>query len=186
FTLLPGEASVFMDENFVSKSKIEHVSPNESFKTPLGVDSALRVTYPTSKTLNRTMAQSGFLFMAREEQSVSAQSQRITIRNTRPTSVSVRVLDHVPVSTDARINVNVLSPNGLDAAAAPSDGSEEGNRKENLWKEVQRGVKARWASLEAGGEGTVEWNCDIAPSHEVGLELTWEISAPAGQKWKDL
>ncbi|CAE6450509.1 hypothetical protein ACGC1H_003472 [Rhizoctonia solani] len=190
FTLLPGEASVFMDDNFVSKSQIEHVSPNESFKTSLGVDSALRVTYPAARTLNRTAAQSGFSFMAKEKQSVSAQSQRITIRNTRPASVSVRVLDHVPVSTDARIKVNVLSPGGLDTAIAPmspsSNGPEEGKRKEQPWRDVQKGIRARWAPLEAGGEGTVEWSCNIAPSDETELELSWEVSAPAGQRWEDL
>ncbi|CUA67358.1 Protein F37C4,5 [Caenorhabditis elegans] [Rhizoctonia solani] len=190
FTLLPGEASVFMDDNFVSKSQIEHVSPNESFKASLGVDSALRVTYPPAKTLNRTATQSGFSFMAREKQSVSAQSQRITIRNTRLASVSVRVLDHVPVSTDARIKVHVLSPNGLDTAVAPtspsSEGVDEGKRKEQPWKGVHKGVKARWASLEAGGEGTVEWSCDIVPSEETELELSWEVYAPSEQRWQDV
>ncbi|CAE6431948.1 unnamed protein product [Rhizoctonia solani] len=190
FTLLPGEASVFMDDNFVSKSQIEHVSPNELFKTSLGVDSALRVTYPAARTLNRTAAQSGFSFMAKEKQSVSAQSQRITIRNTRPASVSVRVLDHVPVSTDTRIKVNVLSPSGLDTAVAPmspsSEGTEEGKRKEQPWKDVQKGIRARWAPLEAGGEGTVEWGCHIAASDETELELSWEVSAPTGQRWEDL
>ncbi|CAE6486522.1 unnamed protein product, partial [Rhizoctonia solani] len=190
FTLLPGEASVFMDDNFVSKSQIEHVSPNESFKTSLGVDSALRVTYPAARTLNRTAAQSGFSFMSKEKQSVSAQSQRITIRNTRLASVSVRVLDHVPVSTDTRIKVNVLSPGGLDTAVAPtspsSEGAEESKRKEQPWKDLQKGIRARWAPLEAGGEGTVEWSCHIAPSDETELELSWEVSAPTGQRWEDL
>ncbi|CUA69216.1 Protein F37C4,5 [Caenorhabditis elegans] [Rhizoctonia solani] len=190
FTLLPGEASVFMDDNFVSKSQIEHVSPNESFKASLGVDSALRVTYPPAKTLNRTATQSGFSFMAKEKQSVSAQSQRITIRNTRLASVSVRVLDHVPVTTDARIKVNVLSPNGLDTAVAPtspsSEGVDEGKRKDQPWRDVHKGVKARWAGLEAGGEGTVEWSCDIAPSEETELELSWEVYAPSEQRWEDV
>ncbi|KAH7344162.1 hypothetical protein B0J17DRAFT_610129 [Rhizoctonia solani] len=82
FTLLHGEASIFMDNNFVSKSQIEFVSPNDSFKVSLGVDSALRVTYPPVKVLNRT-SQSGFAFMSKEKQSVSIHSQRITIRNSR-------------------------------------------------------------------------------------------------------
>ncbi|CUA72982.1 Protein F37C4,5 [Caenorhabditis elegans] [Rhizoctonia solani] len=186
FTLLPGSASVFMDDNFVSKSQIEHVSPNESFKTSLGVDSSLRVTYPAAKILNRKTAQSGFLFMAKEEQSVSAQSQRITIRNTRLASITVRVLDHVPVSTDAGLKVNLLSPNGLEASATTNESTTEGKQKENPWKDVQKGVKARWAPLEAGGEGTVEWSCTIAPSDEVELDLSWEISAPGGKKWENL
>ncbi|CAE7229178.1 unnamed protein product [Rhizoctonia solani] len=180
FTLLPGEASVFMDDNFVSKSRIDHVSPNDSFKTSLGVDSSLRVTYPSAKTLNRTTAQSGFSFLARERQSISAQSQRITIRNSRLTSVSdLRVVDHLPVSTDARLKVNVIVPGGLDVQQAPgsptSPDSESRNKdKQRPWTNVRKGVKARWAPLDVGGEGTVEWNCEIGPSEEVELELAWE------------
>ncbi|CUA72740.1 hypothetical protein RSOLAG22IIIB_10279 [Rhizoctonia solani] len=189
FTLLPGEASVFMDDNFVSKSQIEHVSPNDSFKTSLGVDSSLRVTYPSAKTLNRTMTQSGFSLLARERQSVSAQSQRITIRNSRLTTVSdLRVVDHLPVSTDARLKVNVIAPGGLDAQQAPGSPTgpelEGKNDKERLWTNVRKGVKARWAPLDVGGEGTVEWKCEIGPSEEIELELAWEVLAPAGQEWQ--
>ncbi|KEP48031.1 mucoidy inhibitor A [Rhizoctonia solani 123E] len=190
FTLLAGEASVFMDDNFVSKSRIEHVSPNDSFKTSLGVDSSLRVTYPSAKTLNRTATQSSFAFLARERQSISAQSQRITIRNSRLTSVSdLRVVDHLPVSTDARLKVNVISPSGLNIQQAPgsptSPGSGDKNKDKELpWTGVQKGVKARWAPLDVGGDGTVEWRCEIGASEEVELELAWEVSAPAGQQWQ--
>ncbi|EUC54520.1 mucoidy inhibitor A, partial [Rhizoctonia solani AG-3 Rhs1AP] len=192
FTLLPGEASVFMDDNFVSKSRIEHVSPNDSFKTSLGVDSSLRVTYPSAKTLNRTATQSSFAFLARERQSISAQSQRITIRNSRLTSVSdLRVVDHLPVSTDARLKVNVISPSGLNIQQAPgsptSPGSGDKNKDKELpWTGVQKGVKARWAPLDVGGDGTVEWGCEIGASEEVELELAWEVSAPAGQQWQKI
>ncbi|KAH7343222.1 hypothetical protein B0J17DRAFT_641500 [Rhizoctonia solani] len=189
FTLLPGEASVFVDDNFVSKTRIEHVSPNESFKTSLGVDPAIRVTYPTAKTLKRTATQAGFSFVAREKRSVSSQSQRITVRNSRKAPVSVGILDHVPVSTDARLKVDLVSPKGLDATAAPtsSDGAaDEDREKERPWKMLRRGLKARWAPLESGGEGTVEWSCDIPPSDEAELELAWEVSVPDGQKWEDL
>ncbi|KAG8706093.1 hypothetical protein FRC11_008522 [Ceratobasidium sp. 423] len=190
FTLLPGEASVFMDDNFVSKSHIDHVSPNDSFKTSLGVDSSLRVTYPSAKILNRTATQSGFSFIARERQSISSQSQRITIRNSRLTSVSdLRVIDHLPVSTDANLKVNVITPGGLDAhqTHGPTTNLDpEGKSKELPWTSVQKGVKARWAPLDVGGEGTVEWRCEIGPSDEVELELVWEVSAPVGQKWQNI
>ncbi|KAG8695964.1 hypothetical protein FRC11_001067 [Ceratobasidium sp. 423] len=192
FTLLPGEASVFMDDNFVSKSQIEHVPPNDSFKTSLGVDSSLRVTYPSAKTLNRTATHSGFSFIGREKQSISAQSQRITIRNSRLTSVSdLRIIDHLPVSTDARLKVNVITPSGLDthhAPGSPTSPTSEGKSKDKelLWTNVRKGVKARWAPLDVGGEGTVEWRCEIGPSEEVELELAWEVSVPVGQKWQNM
>ncbi|KAG8783180.1 hypothetical protein FRC12_020013 [Ceratobasidium sp. 428] len=191
FTLLPGEASVFMDDNFVSKSRIEHVAPNESFEAALGVDSALRVSYHPVRTLKRTTTQSGFAFLAKDtRQSIATHSQRITIRNSRPGSVSaVRIFDHIPISTDALLKVNVLSPIGLGAAigttGANGDGPEENRKKDRPWTNVQKGVKARWANLDVGGEGTVEWDCNLAESEETELELVWEISAPVGKVWKD-
>ncbi|KAF8592965.1 hypothetical protein BDV93DRAFT_612393, partial [Ceratobasidium sp. AG-I] len=128
FTLLPGEAGVFVDDNFVSKSRIEHVAPNDSFKASLGTDPALRVSYPSVRTLKRTTIQSSFAFLAKDtRQSVAAHSQRITVRNSRPSSVSaLRVLDHVPVSTDSRLKVNVFLPNGLGPAEGVASPGEEG------------------------------------------------------------
>jgi len=189
FTLLPGEASVFMDDNFVSKSRIEHVAPSDSFKTSLGTDSALRVTYPSARTLNRTTNQSGFSFLGKDsKQSVAAHSQRITVRNSRPAAVTeLRILDHVPVSTDASIKVNVLSPNGLgplEGVASPgNEDPDESKRKDRAWTNVKKGVKARWANLDVGGDGAVEWVCEIQPNEEAELELSWEVSAPVGKKW---
>ncbi|KAG9092941.1 hypothetical protein FRC07_011561, partial [Ceratobasidium sp. 392] len=191
FTLLPGEASVFMDDNFVSKSRIEHVTPNESFKASLGVDSALRVSYPSVRTLKRTTTQSGFAFLSKDtRQSIATHSQRITIRNSRPGSVSaLRIFDHVPVSTDALLKVNMLSPSGLGVVAgingAGGDQPEENKKKDRPWTNVQKGVQARWANLDVGGEGTVEWACDIPASEEIELELAWEISAPVGKAWQN-
>ncbi|KAF8676675.1 hypothetical protein RHS04_06422 [Rhizoctonia solani] len=184
FALLPGEVSVFVDNNFRSKNRIKYISPNESLKVSLGVDSALQVTYTRAKVLNHTPTQSGLLFMAKEQQSISFHSQRIAIRNSRQTSVSVRVLDHVPVSMDSRLGVNVVSPR-LHAVPTLSD-NDMGDGSKELWRDVQHGMKARWAALEDFGEGAVEWSCNIAPSGEVEVELAWEVTAPAGGKWQNL
>ncbi|KAG8766390.1 hypothetical protein FRC12_006912 [Ceratobasidium sp. 428] len=185
FTLLPGEASVFMDDNFVSKSRIEHVAPNDTFKTSLGTDSALRVTYPPVRTHNRTLNRSSFFAGRDSRQSVAMNSQRITVRNSRQSTVSsLRVFDHVPVSTDAKIKVDVLSPNGIGPVMAESETPEGSRNKDRPWTNAQKGVKARWANLDVGGEGTVEWECEIEQNEELELELLWEVSAPTGQKWQ--
>ncbi|QRV76194.1 hypothetical protein RhiJN_04209 [Ceratobasidium sp. AG-Ba] len=189
FTLLPGDASVFVDDNFVSKSRIEHVSPNDSFETSLGIDSALRVSYPPIRTLKRTTARSGFAFLGKDtRQTITTNSQRITARNTRPSNVSLRILDHVPVSTDELLKVSVLVPDGLGAMTEEKpegDRSEEDQKRERTWVTVFKGTKARWANLDIGGEGTVEWLCEIGPSKEIEIELEWEISAPIGKTWRD-
>jgi hypothetical protein len=199
-----------MNNNFVSKTNIDasnpvrvivpshrytttqDVSPNDTFKISLGVDSALRVSYPPARTLNRTASQYGYGFLAKEKQSILAQSQRITVRNSHPTSVSLRVLDHLPVSNDARIKVNVIAPRGLDPtlpSSAPTANTLDegkGKGKERPWTSLQRGVRARWAPLDVGGEGTVEWSCEIGPSEEVELELAWEVAAQAGLRWDNV
>lgn len=127
------------------------------FKTSLDIDSALRVTYPAAKTFNRTAGQSNFAFLSKEKQSVSAQSQHITIRNSRPAPVSaLRVLDHVPVSTDARIKVHVITPKGLDStlADAPTlpitettdNGPRRSRTRQRSWADVQVGEGALGAT----------------------------------------
>ncbi|KAG8699919.1 hypothetical protein FRC08_005035 [Ceratobasidium sp. 394] len=188
FVLLPGEANVFVDGNFVSKTRIEHVAPNDTFKVSLGVDSSLRVAYPSARTLNRTITHSSLPFMAKGTKfSISSHSQRIVVRNSRATSIpALRVLDHLPVSTDTLIDVNTLVPAGLVSQASLALAGETtslGKRKGRPWKDVRKGVKARWADLDDGGEGTVEWICDIQPSEELELELGWEVKAPAGRNW---
>lgn len=96
----------------------------------------------------------------------------------------LRVIDHVPTSTDTVVKVNMLAPIGLGPAVLPaSEVSEDKSNKEREWVQVQRGVKARWAPMDVGGEGTVEWACDLDASNEIELELSWEVSVPDGQKW---
>ncbi|QRW04781.1 mucoidy inhibitor A [Ceratobasidium sp. AG-Ba] len=155
FTLLPGEASVFMDNNF-------HVAPSDCFKTSLGVDPALRVTYPTIRTLNRKTDHARFFSTKDSKQSVVAHSQRISIRN----------------------SLNVFSPEGLGPVIDDTEDAKE--NKGRSWKSVQNGVKARWADLDVGGEGTVEWVCDVQPNTELQLDLAWEVSGPAGLRWETL
>lgn len=99
------------------------------------------------------------------------------------------MLDHVPVSVEARLKVNVLSPNGLGPVVdVPSPGNEnsKGKNKERPWVNIQKGVKAHWAAPDVGEEGAVEWMCEIAPTEELELDLSWEISAPVGEKWQDM
>ncbi|QRW07374.1 hypothetical protein RhiLY_06373 [Ceratobasidium sp. AG-Ba] len=190
FTLLPGETNVFLDDNFVSKSTIEHVSPNESFRASLGIDSALRVSYPPARTLNRTVNKSGFFMGNNPAESIAVCSQRINIRNTRSTTItSLHIFDHVPVSTDADLKINILSPNSLGPIDRPAESENEvpndGKKKDRPWTDVKSGIKARWAPLDIGGEGTVEWECKIKPNEEIELDLSWEIQAPVGKSWEN-
>lgn len=191
FTLLPGEASVFVDDNFVSRTRMEHVPSSESFKVPLGTDSAMRVTYAPVRAYKRTTTPSGFAFPGRQKeprQNIMAYSQRITIRNSRTAAVpAVRVLDHVPVSNDSKVKVNVVAPRGLkNETVSKEDVGEKRSSQLLSWVELRKGVQARWAPADVGGEGAIEWTCAIDAGREVELELGWEVSAPVGTNWKTL
>ncbi|KAG9125822.1 hypothetical protein FRC07_006050 [Ceratobasidium sp. 392] len=186
FTLLPGAARIFLDSNFVTKTHIEHVTPGDLFELSLGSDPALRVTYPPVRTLNHTTPQSTFLSRKDDaNRNIATYSQRITMRN--PSSAvapGLHVYDHIPVSTDTVINVKVLSPAGLGPVVLPaSETIGKINSKSRDWVHVRQGVKARWAPLDVGGEGTVEWVCDLGVAEEIELELSWEVSAPVGERW---
>ncbi|KAG8681285.1 hypothetical protein FRC09_017591 [Ceratobasidium sp. 395] len=187
FTLLPGAARVFLNSNFVAKTRIEHVAPNDLFNISLGSDPALRVTYPPVRTLNHTTPQSTFLSRKEDaNRNILTYSQRITIRNPSSTvSPGLHVYDHVPVSTDTVISVKVLSPAGLGPVILPpNETTSRRNSKARDWVQIRQGVKARWAPLDMGGEGTVEWICDLGVAAEIELELSWEVSSPVGERWR--
>ncbi|KAG9018186.1 hypothetical protein FRB90_011935 [Tulasnella sp. 427] len=206
YPLIDGPSSVFMDNNFVSKSRIPDVSPQETFSTSLGVDPSIRITYhPLSKVARNS---SGGLLSSKHD--VSTFAQRITVKNTRTNAVSpLFVKDQVPVSINSAYKVVLNEPQEL---GVPKD------RREIA---VATGVKARWArkgasdgdidaeeketgtskfgtvtskkapsdSVSDSGisgveeEGVVEWVCNIEGGKGVDLTLAWDVIAPAGQPW---
>ncbi|KAG8951561.1 hypothetical protein FRC04_005847 [Tulasnella sp. 424] len=208
YPLLDGPSSVFMDNNFVCKSRIPDVSPQETFSTSLGADPSIRITYhPLSKVARNS---SGGLLSSKHD--ISSFVQRITVKNTRTTAVSpLFIKDQIPVSVNSAYKVTLNEPQEL---GVPKD------RKE---VQVATGVKARWArkgasdadidaeekEKEAGGskfgtiasrkepsdsvsdpgvsgveeEGVLEWVCNIDGGKGVDLTLSWDIVSPAGQPW---
>ncbi|CAE6440889.1 unnamed protein product [Rhizoctonia solani] len=184
FTLLPGEASVFIGNSFVSKSQIGHIPPGDSFQLPLGTDPTLRVAYAPIHTHKWIHAQSGFTFpglQKQPKQETTKYSQLITIRNNRPTAVTaLNILDHVPVSNDSTIKVNVTSPQGLRGNNKPVEDDTNEQQREG-WVFPQKGVQARWAPPSIGGEGAIEWMCTIDAGEGLELKLGWEIHCRA--KW---
>jgi hypothetical protein len=177
-----GPGSIFMDGNFVAKSYIPNVSPQETFLCSLGVDPSIRITYHPQKKHASTAG--GKLIS--EKTNVTTFRQRITIKNTRPTTRigSLVVRDQVPLSEDSRIIVKVLQP--PEKALGPVDGpSGNSNVARTLTVQVDKNIVARWAqkSDEKGGsggsrgDGVIEWICSEL-RESLDLELVYEISAP--------
>lgn len=197
-TLLKGPLALSLDGSFLGQATLPRCSAGESFTLPLGVDPAIQIVY-TKPTVRRS--QSGIISI--EDSSVFTRS--ITITNTKNTApVELTVLDQVPVSDDARLRIQILSPRGLrpdseivrtGTNATPSSaverlgsvskssaqtvrasayGSENG-------KEVERQVKWGAAEAVAKKEGEVAWNVRLNPGCSVKLVLEYEAKFPGGE-----
>ncbi|KAF8741852.1 hypothetical protein RHS02_03980, partial [Rhizoctonia solani] len=189
YTFLPGEASVFIGDSFVSKSQIQmsDVPTNDSFQLSLGTDPTLRVTYVPVQTHKHTTSEPGFNFPGRQKQAkqiITKYSQQINIRNTRSTVVpALHIIDHVPVSNLETLKVKVVSPQGLRENHRPTESGGAQSRGE-VWVRPQRGVRAQWAPPDVAGEGAIQWLCAIGAGEEVELKLGWEVSAPEWTEWQ--
>lgn len=191
YLLLPGQANVFLNGNFVSKSRIPHVSPQESFPCSLGVDPAIRVTcHPQTK---KTRSSGGSVLSSLSAKvTTTLYEQVVSIKNTRLSRVHRLLLkEQIPVSRDSRFKVNLLEPRSLVFATA------KGGRNEAVT--VSEAIKVQWASRNdeedenpkvpreeltaESAQGLLEWIITIEPGSTVDVNLSWEVVAPLGVEW---
>ncbi|KAK7037567.1 hypothetical protein VNI00_011059 [Paramarasmius palmivorus] len=121
YAFVPGNASIYVDGSFISKTTLPLVSPGERFDCALGLDPSIRVTYHPRTT--KKASKSAFVFG--QKTVTLAYSQRITVQNTKPsTAENIKVIDQVPVSQDERIGVRLISP-GLTIPTPQKDGDKK-------------------------------------------------------------
>ncbi|KAF4603077.1 hypothetical protein EYR38_003482 [Pleurotus pulmonarius] len=181
YTLLPGEASIYVDGSFISKSNIPSVAPQGSFDCSLGIDPSIQVTYhPLIKNASR----SGFY----TKSSKHSYNQRVTIVNTKTQPVgNLKVLDRIPISEDSQITVKLLNPSlslplitsSAGTVSLPSIGEDSASIKTKDDAErplmapvkVSSGVAAQWDGADdpqgdvtaLGKDGKLNWLCSIPP-----------------------
>ncbi|KAF8799602.1 hypothetical protein BYT27DRAFT_7149586 [Phlegmacium glaucopus] len=193
YTFLSGQASVYVDGSFISKSDVPLVSPEESFDCPLGVDPSIRVIYhPRSKKIS----QSGFYTKTTNY----VFSQRITVSNTKTLAIeNLKIIDQAPVSEDSDITVKLVSPalgipgegfgGGTIGVSGSSIGGIGGEKelKAPPPLRVASGVIAQWHGADEAGvevealgkDGKLNWVCAVPAQEKIGLVLQWEVMAPA-------
>jgi uncharacterized protein (TIGR02231 family) len=103
YTLLPGQAGVFLDQSFVTTTTLGRIARNESFWTFLGADDDIQVEY---KLLNKTAGDKGFL----SKKNTLTFESLITLTNRKKTEEEIVVWDQIPLSGNEDVKVTLLKP----------------------------------------------------------------------------
>jgi uncharacterized protein (TIGR02231 family) len=99
--LLPGQASVFVGDEFVGRAALPLTPPGGEVKLAFGADDRVKIE---RKVLERRNETSGLF----TKDDVVVYRIRTTVKNLYATPVSVKVLDLVPVSREEDVKVKVL------------------------------------------------------------------------------
>jgi uncharacterized protein (TIGR02231 family) len=103
FPLLPGSSNVFLNNNFVSSSQIEQVSPDQEFWVFLGVDEGIDVKY---KNLKQYQDKEGLII----KKNKYVYDYQIEIVNNKKTEEEIVIWDQIPIANSADIKVNLIAP----------------------------------------------------------------------------
>lgn len=148
FMLLAGPAQVFVDGAFLSRTQLNMtVAPNEDFSLVLGPDQEIKVTY--IKPL-LTKGQSGVF----QKTTIDTYKGTITLKNPKSVEVNVVVTEQLPLSSDERIKVSLVSPPVLESAN----------------------------NVTLNSSHNLEWKALIPPHHSAHLEICYTIEYPASTK----
>jgi uncharacterized protein (TIGR02231 family) len=111
FVLLPGWANIFHDADFVGKTHMATIAPNEEFEAQLGVDDRVKVERELrGRTVDKTL-----IGNTRRTQF----AYTITVTNLLAAPARVTVLDQLPVARHEAIKVKLL-----DASPKPTEQSD--------------------------------------------------------------
>jgi len=164
-TILKGRAGLTLDGTFLGQTDIPRCSVGDTFTLSLGVDPAVKVSYPKPEVRRSTAG-----VFSKEESSVF--TRIVTITNTRSAGgkpVNVVVIDQVPVSEDERLKVDLLFPKGLA-------GAERGVATGGGDKDWGRAT----AVLKKNGE--VSWDAVVNPGKSTKLALEYVVALPSGEQ----
>eukprot|EP01112_Ceratiomyxa_fruticulosa_P007877 TRINITY_DN2050_c0_g2_i5.p1 TRINITY_DN2050_c0_g2~~TRINITY_DN2050_c0_g2_i5.p1 ORF type:complete len:248 (-),score=49.65 TRINITY_DN2050_c0_g2_i5:74-817(-) len=103
FQLVPGQAKIFLDNNFVADSTLKSVSPGETFSLFLGSDAGIKIDY---KSPEKFKEQAGLI----NKVDLNISEYLTIIKNTKPIPVCLSISDQLPKSDDEKVKVKLLLP----------------------------------------------------------------------------
>ena len=155
YVLLPGIASIFHESDYVGKTSLTTISPNETFSLDLGI--APKVT--TTKTLVEKITTSTGLFGSGKQ---TLYDYQITISNGEDAPIDIHIYDRIPVSQNEEIEVQLKNP----STPLSTNGTY-------MKADSQQGI-LRWdLSIPANTTGdqsfTLTWQVEVAHGKDVKL-----------------
>jgi len=103
FPLLKGETHIFMDNNFISKSKIDLVTPGKKFNLSLGVDESIQAKY---ELINKLEKNEGIFSKKRKINF----EYKLSVANNKSKNIKILVKVNTPLSMHNDIVVELMEP----------------------------------------------------------------------------
>lgn len=97
YNLLPGEASIFLDNAYVAKSVLAPTGTEDTLNVSFGVDDRINIKRKSIKNFSKRVGAN------RTEE----YGYEISIRNTKTAPVSIRIEDQLPLSTNKEVLVTL-------------------------------------------------------------------------------
>ena len=142
--ILPGSVSLFRDGTFVGQGRVPQLAAGEDHELGFGADDLVKVKRVVQEDKK---GESGVFTTTRAEE----RNYTITVKNLRANTITVQVLDRIPVSMQQDIKV--------DATFKPQPTKKDFNDR----------------------RGTVAWEMSLAPDQESLIAFGYKVSAPAGK-----
>ncbi|KAK3934839.1 hypothetical protein QBC46DRAFT_398835 [Diplogelasinospora grovesii] len=170
-TLLKGPTGLTLDGTFMGRSTLPRCSAGDTFTMTLGVDPAIKVSYPKPDVKRSTTG----VFTKGDN---SVYTRTVTLVNTRAAAgqkpVNITVLDQVPVSEDEKLRIDILHPKFTGIGGGVSAGVPGKDAKED--KDWGKAV----ATLKKAGE--ITWDVSLNGGRSVKLMLEYEVALPVGER----
>ena len=154
--MLRGPVNLFSGASFVGRSTIDTALPGRDLRLPLGVDDAVKV----SRTMRQKTVEQGVLF----KDDVTRYTVALEIANHHRRSITVELLDQVPLARGEKVEVKGLRyfvAGKAQRARPPGKGGRPG-----------------WTSPDA--RGRVRWRGKIGPASVRRLAFSFTIVRPRG------
>jgi uncharacterized protein (TIGR02231 family) len=102
---LAGDVNLFFGRQFIGRSRIKNILPDEEMELFLGRDKQIKVK--RTKTSDRIDRE--FIGGIKRKTIIRTVAYKITLNNYRREAVKLNVFDHIPVPKDDRITVKLLN-----------------------------------------------------------------------------